>query len=326
LPSVLGHGNKTLKNFLNGKEKEDRIKELYKKWCNIIKESIKAHGVTIGPDKVKENYIKLEFLRDVFENKGDQEAVDYINAELKGLEETKDSDKLSQKTYTAFLIYGTPILYCDGSGYVSVGLEPYWNIVHANTKNMFEETEVKDKGISRSIFKDEKILYFPYIEQPPHEIIKNHFKCVKQGNVNKARELEKEIIEMVKDVYSTAYGKSGHINAFKWYKDAAAGAELRKITLPLTFGTVLVGFVTGGIIGTLIGIMPSLTELESIKTIALKYVAGNKILGVEIKEELPDLRIKIPKAYKDFRFRMLKIPVEDGDPTSGEMTIAELRE
>ena len=323
LPSVLGHDNKTLKDFLNEKEKE--IKELYKKWCNIFKKPIKVHGAIIGPDKVKENYIKLEFLRDVFENKGDQGTVDAINVELKHLEEAKDRKELAQRAYTAFLIYGTPILYCDGSGYVSVGLEPYWNIVQANTKTMFGKIKVKAKRVLSSI-KDEKTLYFPYEEQP-REIIESHFKCIKQGNVNKARELEKKIIEMVDDVYHTAYRRKSYIKAFESYENEAAGAKLGKITVPLSIGTALIGYVFGGIIGTFIGLTPLLTELEHIRTIALKYVTGNRILGVEIsEEELPDLRIKIPKAYKDFRFRTLKIPVENVDPTSGEMTITELRE
>ena len=327
LPSHLGHDNKMLKDFLNENEKEDRIKELYKKWCNIIKEPVKAHGVIIGPDKVKENYIKLEFLRDIFENKGDQETVNAINAELKHLEETKDCEELLQRTYTAFLIYGTPILYCDGSGYVSVGLEPYWNIVQANTKTMFEKIKVKAKRVISSIYRDQKILYFPDIEQP-YEIIKNHFKNVKQENVNKVRELEKEIRQMIEKVYHRVDEKGNYIKTFKSYEDEAVGSELRKITFPLTFGTAIVGgLATGGMIGSMIGLIPLLTELEPIKTISLKYVAGNNILGEEIKEEeIPDLTIEIPKAYKDFRFRTLKIPVEDEDPTSGEMTIAELSE
>lgn len=340
LASVLGY--KTLKDFLNEKEKEDRIKKLHERWKNIIPKPIEVYDVPIDADKVKENYLRLKFLRDAFENKGDQEAVDAINVELEQLEKIKESIELAKRAYTTFLIYGTPILYCDGSGYVSVGLEPYWKIVEGNTKNIFKKIKEKAKEVFCSILKDKKILYFPDIGQP-HEIIKNHFKYIKfvknrhendlpipQEPVNKARELEEKIIDMIDKAYYRVEERGDYIKAFESYENEVIGAsdsELNVINFGLSNGISLVLSMVGGmIVGTILGNTPFLSKRIK-KTLALKYVVGDKTFGVEIKEEeIPNVRLNTLKPYSDIKFRTFKIPVEDTDPTSGEMTIAELKE
>lgn len=324
LPSYLGYDNKMIKDVLSEKEKEYRIKELYKNWCNIIKKPIEIHGVKISADKVKENYLKLEILRDAFNSKRDKEAADNINVELKYLEKIKNPEELAQRTYTSFLIYGTPILYCDGSGFVSVGSEPYWHILQESTKSLFGKVRQKIKSIRKYTLKSEEILYFENIKSP-HNIVREHRMWVVKKDEERARELEKKIIDMVYVVYSRANEKRSYIEAFKSFKNEAVGATLNKITIPLTLATAVGGYMLGGVIGSLMGMSPLALEVEPIKTIALKCVAKNRIFGVKIEEnEIPDMKIKSPRAYKNFRFRVFKIPVEEKDHASEKVTYAEL--
>jgi len=322
LPSIIGYENKTLNEILS--EEKKRVKNLHKRWSNIIKEPIEIGGVEIDADKVMENYVKLKFIKDVFENEGYKKTANGIKAEIDSLEKIENSKALALRAYTSFLIYGTPLLYCDGSGFVSVGPEPYWCIVQANTKRMFEKIKAKCKKVISSTWTNEKILYFDNIEKP-HEIINRHYTAIKDMNEKEARGLEKKIKLMIKEVYGRCDNKGNYIEAFKSYENEASGAESRKITIPISFGSALVGWVIGGIIGALMGLTPLLTEVKPIKTIALKRVAGGKIFGVNIEEEeIPDLGIEIPEAYKDYRFRVFKIPVKKQDHASEEIKTAEL--
>jgi hypothetical protein len=325
LPSFAGE-DKTLESILS--EEKNRVKDLHERWLNIVKKPIKLHGVVINADKVMENYLKLKLLRDVFENKGDQKTANGINIELKFLEESKNPIELAQRAYSSFLIYGTPILYCNGSGFVSVGSEPYWYIVQANTKTILG----KIKGFMRRITskitrKNEKILYFDDIKKP-HEIIRNHFELVNQGRYEKVKEQEEDIKLMIEKVYARVNEKGTYVKALGSYENEVRGvveSKLKKITVPLSIGNALLGSITEGIIGILMAFTPLLTESRPIKTIALKCVAGNRIFGIEIEEkEIPDLGVEIPEAYKDIRFRVLKIPVENKDHTSEEITTVEL--
>ena len=326
LPSYLCYDNMTLEDVLIKKEKEYRIKELYKKWQNIIKKPVKKHGVVIAANKVKENYLKLEIIRDTFERKGDQEAVDNINIELNYLKEIKNSDELAQRAYTSFLMYGTPILYSDGSGFVSVGSEPYWYIAQGSTKSIFKKIIREGRNIiNKFTFNNQKILYFDNINHP-HKIIKNHYKSIKNKNEKRAKELEKDIREMVKMVFPEAnsYGYKKAFERFERY----AEKDIKKIQIPLSIAVEL-GLWIGGDwqpLGAILGLTSELVfEARPGRMLALRCVARNKIFGINIKEdEIPNTKTKTPEAYKDIRFRIFRIPVTDKDHSSEKITAANL--
>ena len=345
LLSTIGYENITFEEYLEQEKKSEQMKNLEKRWHEIIKRPIEMYGVEIKADKVMDHYIKLKLLRDVFREKGYEMTADAIDVELKNLAKIESRRELAQRTYTSFLIYGTPIFYCKCSGFVSVGSEPFWYVVQRNTKTIFGKIKEKFKeDIESKTIKNKVTLYFEDIDEHPHKIIKKHYFYVKEENIDKAKELEGQIIKMINEVYQRCEEKGDYIKAFESFMNEGL-ARLRriiedKILIPASLSTGIVGCIgydsTVSIIGVMLTLTSVLTRSKRIETIALKCVARNKIFelrikeekfGVEIKEEeIPDMRIKTPKPYEEFRYRVFRIPVKEEHHTSEKVTIARLKE
>ena len=348
LPSVAGFGNITLDDALKLEKEKMKKQEEEKKymdlWKNILGEQgDKYGGVEITPQKVEENYLKLRFLKKYFDEIKDTQSVSGITKELNAYENPKGewgginiedmAHNLASKTYTSFLLYGTPLLYTDGSGYVSVGSNTYWNLVQKNTKNIFTKAR---KGLDKFIisrFNNKNILYFENIKNP-EKILKNHREHTLHGEYNLAKEEEKKIKEMIEVLFCRSKEKGNYRKAIKSFENEAAGAEHGRISIPLSLGTSLLGIIVAGIIvannvaGALIGLIPLAKDINrGIRNIALKSVFNDKILGVEINEQdLPNMTAEGLKAYKEVTFRVFKVPVTDQDHTNEEITVATWRD
>jgi len=336
LLSTIGYEKITFEDYLKQtREKSEEIKNLEERWSNFWRKytngPIEMYGVKIDVNKVIDHYIRLKLLRDAFRkfrNKKYAETADVINEELEYLANIKNfnnAEEFARRAYTSFLNYGTPILYCKYSGFVSIGSEVFWKNVQNNTKTIFgkimEKFGVKFKGLMEFItMKNQKILYFEDIEEPPHDIIKKHYYAVKElRNIDKAKELENEIIKMIDKVYHRVNEKGDYMKAFKSYEDEAIGAAEKKISFPIAIGSMIIAYVIDKYIGGLIGLFG--------KNIALKCVVRDKIFGVEIREdEIPDMIIKTLEPYKNIRYRIFRIPVKEEHHTSEEVTVAKLKE
>ena len=221
-----------------------------------------------------------------------------------------------------------------------------------------------ERVIESITMKNRKILYFEDIDEPPYKIIKKHYSYIIKEfrNIDKAKELEDKIIKMINEVYQRVEEKGDYIKAFESFMNEGLARLKRTLisgldiisnalnivsifSIPLSLGVVKIGYNNEynpnlssniNIIGAMLTLTSVLARSKLIETIALKCVARNKIFelkikekkfGVEIKkEEIPaDMRIKTPKPYEEFRYRIFRIPVKEGHHISEEVTLAKLK-